>query len=49
MSHLGYTLWHIFTHDSYKHGTRWIWCIIVIIGIQFIGPVLYFIFGKEDE
>ena len=46
---LGYTLWHIFTNDSYKHGTRWIWCIIVIIGIQFIGPVLYFIFGKEDE
>ncbi|WP_260244903.1 PLDc N-terminal domain-containing protein [Enterococcus faecium] len=25
-----------------------IWVIIVIVGMQFIGPVLYLIFGKED-
>ncbi|EGQ0246230.1 hypothetical protein I1825_003045, partial [Listeria monocytogenes] len=27
---------------------RMIWVIIVIVGMQFIGPVLYLIFGKED-
>ena len=44
-----YTLWHIFTHSHYKRGTRLMWCIIAIVGMEFIGPVLYFLFGKEDE
>ncbi|EGP5687158.1 PLDc N-terminal domain-containing protein [Enterococcus faecium] len=43
-----YVLQHIFTHSAYKHGNRMIWVIIVIVGMQFIGPVLYLIFGKED-
>ena len=46
---LFYTLWHIFTPTHYKRGTRLMWCIIAIVGMQFIGPVLYFVFGKEDE
>ena len=46
---LFYTLWHIFTHTHYKRGTRRMWCIIAIVGMQFIGPVLYFVFGREDE
>ena len=46
---LFYTLWHIFTHSHYKRGTRLMWCIIAIVGMQFIVPVLYFVFGKEDE
>ncbi len=46
---LFYTLWHIFTHTHYKRGTRLMWSIIAIVGMQFIGPVLYFVFGKEDE
>ena len=46
---LFYTLWHIFTHTHYKRGTRLMWCIIAIVGMQFIGPVLYFVFGREDE
>ena len=37
---LFYTLWHIFTHTHYKRGTRLMWCIIAIVGMQFIGPVL---------
>ncbi|MFQ6794513.1 MAG: PLDc N-terminal domain-containing protein [Thomasclavelia sp.] len=44
-----YTLYHIFTHEHYKRGNRLLWCFIAIIGMQFIGPVLYFILGKEDE
>lgn len=42
------TLKHIFSHSEYKHGTRIFWVIVVIVGMQFIGPLLYFVFGKEE-
>lgn len=45
---LGFTLWHILTHKNYKYGNRTLWVVVAIVGMQFIGPVLYFIFGKED-
>lgn len=45
---LGYTIWHILTHKNYKRGSRAIWLVVAIAGMQFIGPVLYFILGKED-
>ena len=46
---LGYTLWHIFTHSTYKRGTRALWVVISIVGMEFIGPILYFLLGKEDS
>ena len=45
---LGYTLYHIFTHTTYKRGTRALWVLICIVGMEFIGPILYFLLGKED-
>lgn len=45
---LGYTLWHILTHKNYKRGNRSMWLMIAIIGMQFIGPILYFMLGKEE-
>ena len=45
---LGYTLWHILTHSHYKRGNRTLLIIVAMIGMKFIGPILYFIFGKED-
>ena len=45
---LGYTLYHILTHRNYKRGNRTLWLVVVIIGMEFIGPILYFLFGKED-
>lgn len=45
---LGYTLRHIFTHNNYKRGNRTLWLIVAIIGMNFIGPILYFTLGKED-
>lgn len=45
---LGYTLYHILTHKSYKRGTRTLWLVVVIIGMQFWGPILYFLLGKEE-
>ena len=43
-----YSLYHILTHNSYKRGNRVIWLIICIVFMNFIGPILYFIIGKED-
>ena len=45
----GYTLYHILTHKNYKFGTRPLWLLITIVFMNFIGPILYFIFGKEDS
>ncbi len=46
---LGYTLRHILTHDNYKHGSRALWIVVTIVGMEFIGPILYFLFGREDS
>lgn len=43
------TLRHILTHKNYKRGNRTLWIIVSIVGMQFIGPILYFVFGKEDN
>ena len=46
---VGFTLFHIFTHDSYKRGTRLLWIIVTVVLMNtFIGPILYFLLGKED-
>ncbi len=45
---LAYTLYHIFTHKNYKRGNRVTWVVISIVLMNFVGPILYFLFGKED-
>ena len=45
---LGYALYHILTHKNYKRGTRTLWLIICIALAGFVGPILYFAFGKEE-
>lgn len=44
-----YTLHHILTHKTYKHGSRILWIMITLIGMQFIGPILYFLLGREES
>lgn len=46
---LAYTLHHILTHRHYKRGNRVLWIIVTLVGMEFIGPVLYFVLGKEDN
>ncbi len=46
---VGYTLYHIFTHSTYKRGSRALWVVITLVFMNtFIGPILYFLIGKED-
>ena len=44
---MGYAVYHVLTHKSYKRGSRPLWLIVSIV-LNFIGPILYFVFGKED-
>lgn len=46
---LAYTLWHILTHTSYKLGNRTLWLVITLVFMNYVGPILYFILGKEDD
>lgn len=45
---LGFTIHHILTHKTYKRGNRMLWLVVAIVGMEFIGPILYFLLGKED-
>ena len=46
---LGYTLFHILSHKTYKRGSRGLWVAVVLVGMQFIGPILYFLLGREES
>ncbi len=45
---LAYTLYHIFTHKTYKRGNRTVWLVVTLVLMNFVGPILYFLLGKED-
>ena len=44
----GYTLYHILTHKTYKRGNRALWLVLTIVFMNFVGPILYLVLGKED-
>ena len=44
---LGYALYHALTHSRYKLGSRPLWVILIVL-VNFIGPILYLTIGKED-
>jgi hypothetical protein len=46
---LGYTLYHILTHNKYKYGNRAAWLVIALVLMNFVGPILYFLLGRENE
>ena len=39
---------HVLRHPHYRFGNKIMWVLAVLL-IQFIGPVVYFAFGKGDE
>ncbi|SEW34667.1 PLDc N-terminal domain-containing protein [[Clostridium] fimetarium] len=39
---------HVLRHPNYKFGNKIMWVVIVLI-VQFIGPVIYFTLGRGDE
>ncbi len=45
---LGYTLYHILTHGRYKRGNRTLWLVVTLVLSNFVGPILYWVLGKDD-
>lgn len=39
---------HILRHNTVRIGSKPIW-IIIVVCINIIGPILYFLFGKGEE
>ncbi len=39
---------HIFTHHTYRRGSRVFWVIVALL-FSIIGPVAYFVLGRSDE
>lgn len=46
---LAYTIHHILTHENYQRGSRGLWILVALVGMQFWGPILYFVFGKQGD
>ncbi len=38
----------ILKHKQYKNGNRALWVVIALF-ISIVGPILYFVLGKEEE
>ena len=39
---------HVLKHPNYKFGNKVVW-VVVVLFVQFIGPVVYFVLGRGDE
>ena len=39
---------HILRHETYKQGNRVFW-VVAVFCLSIIGPVLYFIIGRDDS
>ena len=42
---LVYTIRHILTHNTYKRGSRTLWLVVSIVGMNLVGPILFFLLG----
>lgn len=39
---------HVLRHPNYRFGNKIVWILVVLL-IQIIGPIVYFVFGKGEE
>ncbi|MBQ0139917.1 MAG: PLDc_N domain-containing protein [Kurthia sp.] len=39
---------HVLRHPNYRFGNRIMWILIVLF-VQFIGPIIYFLFGRGEH
>ncbi len=39
---------HVLRHPHYRFGNKAMWILIVLL-INIIGPIVYFVFGRGDE
>ncbi|MCD2345683.1 MULTISPECIES: PLD nuclease N-terminal domain-containing protein [Clostridium] len=39
---------HVLRHPNYRFGNKVMWIVVVLI-LEFIGPIVYFTIGRGDE
>jgi len=40
-------LWDLWKREATR-GPKWVWLLVILL-VNFIGPIIYFIVGREDE
>ena len=38
---------HVLKHPNYRFGNKTIWILVVLL-VQIVGPIVYFVFGREE-
>lgn len=39
---------HVLRHPHYRFGNKALWIVLVLV-VQIIGPIVYFVFGKGED
>lgn len=45
---MGYSLYHVMTHEKYRFGNRVIWILVCVL-VNIIGPIIYLTVGRGEE
>jgi hypothetical protein len=45
---LAFALYDLIKRKKVRGGSKWLWAVIIVL-INFIGPIVYFILGREEE
>jgi hypothetical protein len=45
---LAFALYDLIKRKRVRGGNRWVWGIIIVL-VSIIGPILYFVLGREEE
>jgi hypothetical protein len=45
---LGFALYDLIKRKSVRGGNKWVWGLIIVV-VNFIGPIVYFVVGRGEE
>jgi hypothetical protein len=45
---LAFALYDLIKRKHVRGGNKWLWGIIIVV-VEFFGPILYFVLGREEE
>ena len=45
---MAFALYDLVRRERVKGGNKWLWGAIILL-ISYIGPILYFVLGREEE
>ena len=45
---MAFALYDLVKRKRVKGGNKWVWGIIIVV-VNLIGPILYFVIGREEE